>query len=57
MLGNAVFIIMKTTANSLTLHGSDNNLLKGVSLDIREQLFLSGTKVLALISKLITVPL
>ena len=57
-LGNAVFYHHEDISEFLdTVHGSDNTLLKAVSLDIKEQVFLSGTKALALISKLITGPL
>ena len=57
-LGNAVFYHHEDISTFLdSVHGTDNNLLKAVSLDIKEKLFLCGTKALALISKLITGPL
>ena len=58
VLGNAVFYHHGDISKFLdTVHGSDNNLLKAVSLDIKEKLYMNGTKALALISKLITGPL
>ena len=55
VLGNAVFYHHEDISKFLdSVHGTDNNLLKAVSLDIKENLFLCSTKAL---SKLITGPL
>ncbi|CAC5383514.1 unnamed protein product [Mytilus coruscus] len=40
-----------------TVHGTNNGLLRAVSLDIKEDLYLAGCKSFGLISKLITGPL
>ncbi|VDI46257.1 Hypothetical predicted protein [Mytilus galloprovincialis] len=45
----------KSGAN--TVHGTNNGLLRAVSLDIKEDLYLAGCKSFGLISKLITGPL
>ena len=49
----------KTLASTFleTVHGTNNGLLRAVSLDIKEDLYLAGCKGFGLISKIITGPL
>ena len=57
-LSQAVFYHRSRVSEFLdTVHGTDNGLLKAVSLDIKETLHLAGLKAFGLISKLITGPL
>ena len=39
------------------IHGTNNNLLKAVSLDLKEDMQLAGAKALSLLSKRVTAPL
>ena len=39
------------------VHGTNNDLLKAVSLDLKEDMYLAGAKALGLLSKLVTAPL
>ena len=58
VLGYAVYYHHEDISIFLdTVHGTKNDLLKAVSLNIKEKLFLAGAKALGLISKFITGPL
>lgn len=57
-MGHAVYYHNKDVVTFLdTVHGTANDLLKAVTLDIKEKLYLAGSRALGLIPKLITSPL
>lgn len=58
MLGKGIYYHAKDMSYFLdTVHGTTNSLLKAVSLDIKEVLFLAGVKSFGLISEFISAPL
>lgn len=58
MIGGAVFFHATALENFIdNIHGKTNDLLKAVSLDIKEDLYKAGAKALGLISKFLTTPL
>lgn len=58
VLGKGIYYHAKDMSYFLdTVHGTTNSLLKAVSLDIKEVLFLAGVKSFGLISEFISAPL